>query len=429
MTSIAGCGGNNPNEPVVVATPQATFLQQLQQIEGITAQQRTSPAAGYEYYFLTVEQQTDHDDPSSPLFQQRVRLLLRDKTSPVVLQTRGYSMVSEQRLGLDEITNLLSANQVEVEHRYFNASSPQNIDWSTMTIEQAATDHHQVLTKLKTLLNGKWIATGHSKGGMTATYLKRFYPEDLAGVVGYVAPLSLSMWDERFAQYSLSVVDSQCLEKFKTFQREALLRLDELTPMVIAFAIENNLTVNGHGYDVGQRLQADIALSWITLGSYYKDLLCEYLPTPTDSTDLFYQFMYQTSRFEYVSDEGLLGWLPYHMQAALELGNFSAPLSHIDDLLTFDVKDFAINLVGQPLPQFRPEVMQDIYDWAELEASEMILIYGEQDIFTGGAYPLTTDSVRDVQIHIEPGLHSIKLQDLSPQAQEKIVTTLLRWAQ
>ncbi|WP_284245673.1 hypothetical protein [Thalassotalea insulae] len=120
---------------------------------------------------------------------------------------------------------------------------------------------------------------------------------------------------------------------------------------------------------------------------------------------------------------------PYHMQAAKELGNFAVPLSHIEDLLTFDVTDFKLNLLGQPMPEFHPEVMQDIYDWAQTEASELIMIYGEQDIFTAGAYPITTDPSRDTQLHIEPGLHNISITDLPEAAQSNIYSAITRWLQ
>lgn len=37
-------------------------------------------------------------------------------------------------------------------------------------------------------------------------------------------------------------------------------------------------------------------------------------------------------------------------------------------------------MLGNPSPEFQPEVMPDIYEWAEFEASQMIFIYSEQDI-------------------------------------------------
>jgi len=431
---ISACNSGNSSKPdkVVKVEPPVTpvsFLTKLNDIEGIQASLISSPVADYRLYDLLIEQPKDHNNTDMPSFQQRVRLLMKDEQSPVVLNTLGYGMGAAENTKLTEITTMVNATQIDVEHRFFRESTPENVDWSLMTIEQAASDHHRVISLLKPLLSANWIATGKSKGGMAATYLKRFYPEDVRGVVAYVAPLSLSMWDERFSDYTQQVVSNECQTKYKNFQVEALLRLDQLVEMIDAWGVENNVTMNSHGFDLNHRLQVDIALSWITIGSYYPELLCEYLPVASDETEVFLEFIYQTSGFEYITDEGLTPWLPYHIQAARELGNFSAPLSHIADLLTVDVKDFEVNMLGNPVPVFQPEVMQDIYEWAQFEASHMIFIYGEQDIFTGGAYPITTDESRENQIYIEPGLHGINIEDLMESSQQQINEALSRWSQ
>jgi hypothetical protein len=426
--SVFACNSDNKASAKDI-DPPVSFLTKLNTIEGVQANSISSPVEGYRLYDLLVEQPTDHNQQQSSFFQQRVRILVSSEENPVVINTLGYGMGGEESTSLGEVTRLINGTQVEVEHRFFRASVPENIDWSLMTIKQAAADHHRIITLLKPLLSPNWIATGKSKGGMAATYLKRFYPEDLRGVVAYVAPISLSMWDENFSDYTQKVVSNECQDKFKNYQVESFLRIEELVLMIDAWALEVNATVNSNSYDLKQRLETDIALSWINIGSYYPELLCEFLPVPSDDTEIFFEFMRQRVGFEFIADEGLIGWLPYHFQAARELGNFSVPISHLENLLTVDVKDFAINMLGNPLPAFQPEVMQDMYEWAEFEASHMIFIYGEQDIFTGGAYPITTDESRDNQIYIEPGLHGIEIADLKTSSQQKINETLLNWSQ
>jgi len=421
-----GCGnddilaGTNEEKPI-------SFLEQLNGLDRVTALKAVSPITGYDLYKLTFQQLTDHNDITSPTFEQRVRILIKETDAPVVMQTLGYSMAGVERVKLDELTLYLNANVVEVEHRYFDDSIPVDVDWTTMTIDQAATDHHKIIEQLTKILPNKWIATGVSKGGMTASYLKRFYPDDIAGVIAFASPISLTMWDERFSEYSLSVVNADCANKYKVFQQQALQRIDELVPLLESWASDNSVTVSSFGYDASARLQADIALSWINSGSYYSDMLCEYLPLEDDDTAIYFEFLYQLSGFQFMTDEGLSWWLPYHMQSAMELGNFAVPLSHIETLLSFDVKDFKINMIGTPMPLFQPEVMEDIYQWAQFQATDMIFIYGEQDIFTGGAYPITTDESRRLQLHIEPGLHGIKIADLSVDAQQQIFSAVDSW--
>ncbi|WP_255306148.1 hypothetical protein [Streptomyces sp. Wb2n-11] len=73
---------------------------------------------GFPLSTLTLTQPVDHRDPGT--FQQRLTLWHKSETAPVVHCTGGYGLSS----GTREITTLLGANQVSVEHRSFNTSRP-----------------------------------------------------------------------------------------------------------------------------------------------------------------------------------------------------------------------------------------------------------------------------------------------------------------
>ena len=75
-----------------------------------------------------------------------------------------------------------------MEYRFFTPSRPKPADWSKLDIWQAASDQHRIFKALKKIYGKNWLATGGSKGGMTATYYRRFYPNDMDGTVAYVAP-------------------------------------------------------------------------------------------------------------------------------------------------------------------------------------------------------------------------------------------------
>ena len=68
-----------------------------------------------------------------------------------------------------------------------------------------AADEHAIVTALKTIYTGPYLSTGASKGGMTAVFYRRFYPDDVVGTVPYVAPLSFAAPDERYAAFLDSV--------------------------------------------------------------------------------------------------------------------------------------------------------------------------------------------------------------------------------
>ena len=63
--------------------------------------------------------------------------------APMVLMTAGYANNwGDYRV---ELTQLLEANQLVVEHRFFGNSRPYPLDWSLLDIRQAAADHHRIV--------------------------------------------------------------------------------------------------------------------------------------------------------------------------------------------------------------------------------------------------------------------------------------------
>ena len=49
----------------------------------------------------------------------------------------------------DLLTNLLDANQIMVEHRYFGKSVPDSLDWNYLNIKQSAADHHRIADPIR----------------------------------------------------------------------------------------------------------------------------------------------------------------------------------------------------------------------------------------------------------------------------------------
>ena len=99
--------------------------------------------------------------------------------------------------GRNEVEQILSANNIGVEYRYFGKSIPDSMQWEYLTIEQAAADLHAVNLLFKQLYKGKWFSTGISKGGQTTIYYKYFYPEDIDVAIPYVAPIDNALEDTR----------------------------------------------------------------------------------------------------------------------------------------------------------------------------------------------------------------------------------------
>ncbi len=165
----------------------------------------------YKFY---VTSKLNPDDPADTgTFYQKVIVGFSGYDKPNCLMTTGYYLndISTIIPTEHEIAFLLEGNFVAVEHRYFGDSLPIGIKrsdgdydgtyWQYLSTSNAAYDVHQIVTQMKTLLKGKWVASGGSKGGLTANLHCYYYPEDVDLTVPYVAPLCDGVNDPRFFAY------------------------------------------------------------------------------------------------------------------------------------------------------------------------------------------------------------------------------------
>ena len=177
----------------MAATAEETSWQEkLSQVEGVISVEAIPLDASAQFfeekYLVTFEQPLDWSDPDAGSFPQRVEIGLRGEAQYVVMETGGYSLNDKipgvadgmAQLGKDdapEIGQILGANYVNVEHRFFGDSRPADMSntdtryWEYHTAENAANDYHRIYLALSPLLGGGWAATGSSRGGqMTNVY-------------------------------------------------------------------------------------------------------------------------------------------------------------------------------------------------------------------------------------------------------------------
>ena len=157
----------------------------LSQVEGVTRVEAIplDPSAQFfeEKYLVVFEQPLDWNDPDAGSFPQRVEIGLRKDAPFAVMETNGYTLRDKYpgvqeglaELGKDdapEMGRLLSANYVNVEHRFFGDSRPADMSntdtryWEYHTAENAAGDYHRIYQALSPLLGDAWVATGSRAG-------------------------------------------------------------------------------------------------------------------------------------------------------------------------------------------------------------------------------------------------------------------------
>ena len=186
-----------PVEPVVYETMKEA-LEHIPIVEKIKEEETYEYAEKYSLFFRQPE---DHYNPSAGTFLQKVILKFVGFDAPTVLVTSGYFVQDSPC----ELAEMMNANIVAVEYRYFGESKvDDDPQWTNLTLRQQADDLHAIVTALKPVLKGKWVSTGVSKAGTTSIEYRYFYPDDVDGTVAFCAPIMTSDADPRITSYMLT---------------------------------------------------------------------------------------------------------------------------------------------------------------------------------------------------------------------------------
>lgn len=214
LVLFTGCSEDNslskiettPEEETETSDDIITALKTIPEISGIEIGTETVYGENPEtkdieetkdkVYNFNFTQPIDHYNPNAGFFTQRVRLIFKGFDKNVVLHTHGYNF-NEEYVEYDPLATQLDANQINVEHRYFGESLPENFEDSRMTYldaDQEAHDLHNIVSTLRKSLfsKGKWASTGVSKDGIT-TALQAYYSDkynwrDIDVYVPFCAP-------------------------------------------------------------------------------------------------------------------------------------------------------------------------------------------------------------------------------------------------
>jgi len=398
--------------------------ERLAEIEGMEVQELATAHAGYRYFRLRYEQPADHDDPGAGSFDQLIYLLHRSEAAPLVLETLGYHNTWEDRRA--ELTLMLEANQLVVEHRFFSGSTPSPADWELLDIRQAAADHHRVVEALQPIYHGAWVSTGHSKGGMTALFHRRFYPDDVDATVPYVAPISFGIEDERYVDFLESVGEQECRDDLQAFQREALGRRSAMLARLRSLAAAYGMTFVRVGGEDAAFESALVELPF-TFWQYYGETYCSQIPNALASDQRVFDFIADFSSFWYPTDFLMDYFASYFYQAHTEFGYPVLPSDHLADLLQTNWLNLEAGLPPEGATiEFDPQVMPDVVQWVDSEGSRLMFIYGENDPWTARAVELGS-AVDSYVYTAEAGTHGTLIADLGQADHAAALANLERW--
>ncbi|MGD3107152.1 S28 family serine protease [Streptomyces sp. YGL11-2] len=386
------------------------------------------PVDGYRYFVLDYTQPIDHRHPERGTFQQRLTVLHRSVDRPTVFFTSGYNVSTTP--SRSEPTKIIDGNQVSLEYRYFTPSRPTPTDWKKLDIRQAAADQHRIFQALHALYPKNWIATGGSKGGMTATYYRRFFPHDMNGTVAYVAPNNTDRADPApYDRFFATVGSAQCRADVAKVEREALLRRDEIVNRYEKWAGENKrtFTLIGNADRAYEVLVTDLVFGFWQYQP--AETACATIPKADASTDALYQWIDKVGGFDSYTDQGLEKFLPYYYQAGTQLGEPTYHYPNIQDLLRYPGLNNSRSFVPREIPMaFDKRAMPDVDRWVRHHARHMMFVNGQYDPWSAKHFTLGTGA-RDSYVFTVPGgNHGADIAKLKDADRTKATAELLSWA-
>jgi hypothetical protein len=376
-------------------------------------------------YELHVRQPLDHKHPERGHFYQRAYLSHRSFEAPMVMATEGYSC---KRNRIYELTQLLDANQVDIEHRYFGESLPDSLDYRYLNMEQVAADLHHINELLHALYQGPWLSTGISKGGQTTIFYRYFYPEDVRVSVPLVAPLNLAFEEERIYAFLDTVGEAACRQSLLRVQKRLLKDREEVLPRLHWFAKGADLSFTYLSFE--QAFEYAVLEYPFSFWQWGHD--CEAIPGPKADLETVLDHFLKVSGLDFFADQSMGDYASHYYQAAAELGYYGYETEGFEGLLK------ALPLQPHPHAAFTPDKQSVAYDgtlarevaqWLQEEGDRFIYIYGALD--TWSATAVQPIEGRDAEWFFLAGQDhaGARIRNFSPEQQARLVSALRRWLQ
>ncbi|OGU56838.1 MAG: hypothetical protein A2V66_10645 [Ignavibacteria bacterium RBG_13_36_8] len=405
-----------------VKSPMDDLYSKLKSLPGVYVKKINALPGFKEEFEIALVQPVDHKNPNGLKFTQRIFLSHRDYTKPIVLETEGYGTAWPKE---KEITKILDANQIIVEHRYFESSKPKPLDWKYLTSWQAASDHHRIVELFKKIYPGKWLTTGRSKGGMAALFHRAYYPGDVDATIAYVAPIMIGPTDPRIEIFMNSVGDERSREKIKQFQRLCLQRKAKLLPFLEKYSKEQGLIFSCSLEEAFERIVIEFPYSFWS-GNHEDDEI----PNPDASEEQLFEYLNRVNSFSSISDANLKSNSPLYYQQYTELGYVNYPCSHLNELLHV-LKDPHFSFYvpkDAPVTDFNSDTMPMVLNYLQNNGNNIIYLYGEFDIWTSCAVELF-DKTNAIKLILKGKGHLFDIKDFPVSEKNIVYTALEDWLQ
>ncbi len=153
---------------------------------------------------------------------------------------------------------------------------------------------------------------------------------------------------------------------------------------------------------------------------------CDEVPGADATDDQAWDWLSEVSPPDSLSDAGIARFEPYYYQVEAELGSPGVTDEHLKGLLQFDAEDYA-GADPDVLPEsYDPSVVNAAAEWVKSSATNVMLLYGEYDPWTAGAFDVEGNA--GVALYTMPaGTHSSALVNLPDILRTPAFDTLEAW--
>lgn len=343
--------------------------------------------------------------------------------APTIIITEGYDNPSNR---IYELTDMLNANQVKVEHRYFGESMPDSLDYTYLNLKNATADLHRINALLRSLYPKDWVSTGISKGGQTTIFYRYFYPSDVDVSVPYVAPLNTSLEDPRIYTFLDTVGTQECRDKIYKLQRTLLENRQTVLEKVKWYAKGGKLTFNYLSLEQAfEYAVLEYSFSFWQWGSN-----CNDIPTKNNTLDDVIDHFLAVSGVEFFSDSDMKKYSSHYYQAGTEMGYYGYDISKFKGLLKAlpeSKNPSAVFMPKNTKGTFDGTLTNKVYNWVQAHGDQFVYIYGAND--TWSATAVRPNDKRDALWYFLKGKDhaQARIKNLPDNSKKEILAKIQYW--
>ena len=374
-------------------------------------------------YELKIKQPLDHTDASKGFFYQKAFLTHKGFNRPTVIVTEGYNRDKNR---VYELTELLSANQIDVEHRFFGESIPDSLNYKYLNLKQATADLHHIKQLFGKIYSKKWISTGISKGGATTIFYRYFYPDDVDVSVPYVAPINNGFEDQRIYTFLDTIGTDDCHKKIKSFQVRLLKNRDKALPLLKFY----NMGAKANYTYLTMDQAFEYAVLEYPFSFWQYGHSCDEIPNDGASLEDSVEYLISVSNMTFFSDASIKDLGPHYYQSATEMGYYGYETKDFEGLLMAlptNTNPHATFLPNKMKATFDGQILNDVNNWLKTKGNKFIYINGAID--TWSATAVRPNKNVDSEWFFLDGKHhgNARIKEMNDSDKERFIRTLEKW--